>query len=292
MHPPLHTTLLISGETRLNKVLDTIPGALDYIVSLKPNDFERLRNPFMRKYMSPRITLRRVAAMAGVEERRMLHALSELGNGSISVADEGRNPTAPPLPQSPQAPPDWLVDVAEEKLHWVDLRSIDSVLGDPMLPVNVAVRGMQPGEIIGIRHHWEPQPLYDIWQKLGIEWYSRQVRAEVGDAQWHIFVHKPATSRPPPPVRPILVELRHLPASEVAPRLVTTFEQLRPDESLEVWCAPGEAEHALRALDARYPGAYTWERKESTPSRETIEIHAVGTHESRPPGSDGHLRER
>ena len=58
--------LLISGDTRLNRVLDAIPTALDYIVSLRPHDFDRLHNPFMRKHMSPRISLRRVAAMVGI----------------------------------------------------------------------------------------------------------------------------------------------------------------------------------------------------------------------------------
>lgn len=42
--------------------------------------------------------------------------------------------------------------MAEEELHWVDLLPIDDMLGDPMLPVNIAVRGMRPGEVIGIRH--------------------------------------------------------------------------------------------------------------------------------------------
>lgn len=248
--------------------------------------------PGQRKYMSLRITLRRVAAMAGIEESALLHALAELGNGAISIGDEGRNPAAPSVPQSPQEPPDWMAEVAEEKLHWVDLLSIDHVLGDPMLPVNLAVRGMQPGEVIGIRHRWGPQPLYDIWQKMGIEWYSRQVRATAGAAAWHIFVHKPATFKPPPPARPISVELRHIPASEVAPRLVTTFEQLRPGESLEAWCIPGEAARILQALDARYPGAYSWEQKESTANIDVIRIHAVGGYESGPPGFEGRFGEQ
>jgi hypothetical protein len=63
MPPPL------SGDTRVNQVLDAIPGALDYIVSLDPHDFQRLRHPALRRYMGPRISLlRRVAAIAGVPE--------------------------------------------------------------------------------------------------------------------------------------------------------------------------------------------------------------------------------
>lgn len=106
--------LQITGETRLNRVLDSIPGALDYIVSLNPHDFGRLRNPVMRKYMSPRISLRRVAAMARVEEERLIRDLAGLrGEQGDEQADRSANtlavlardstslPSSPPLAQSP-----------------------------------------------------------------------------------------------------------------------------------------------------------------------------------------------
>ena len=95
-------TLQITGETRLNRVLDSIPGALDYIVSLNPHDFGRLRNPVMRKYMSPRISLRRVAAMARVEEERLIRDLAALcdrtGRRTDAQAIRGDN-TLAVLPQ-------------------------------------------------------------------------------------------------------------------------------------------------------------------------------------------------
>ena len=86
----------LSGETQLSHALDAIPGALDYIVSLNPHDFKRLRNPFMRRYMSPRIRLRRVAAMAGVPEERLLRELAALSSGTAEVVAGG--PAAAPEP--------------------------------------------------------------------------------------------------------------------------------------------------------------------------------------------------
>ena len=44
----------LTGETRLNKALDAIPAALDYIVALNPHDFHRLRTPLARQYSLPR----------------------------------------------------------------------------------------------------------------------------------------------------------------------------------------------------------------------------------------------
>jgi uncharacterized protein (DUF2249 family) len=262
------TPLLITGDTRLNKVLDAVPGALDYIVSLRPHDFERLRNPFMRKHMSPRISLRRVAAMARVPESEFLARLAQMSGSDVPSHDD------PPeeVPQSPASPPNWMQGVSETSLHWVDVLPIDDVLGDPMLPINIAVRGMELGEVIGIRHRWEPQPLYDIWQKMGLEWYAQQAKED----EWHIFVHKPPAARPPVQARQIVVELRYIPPTDIEPRLVATFRQLRPGESLEVWAPPDDMQNILDILDAHFPGAYTWERKESTPDRVTLAIHPVG----------------
>ncbi|MBF6612938.1 MAG: hypothetical protein IVW55_07380 [Chloroflexi bacterium] len=287
------STLQITGETRLNRVLDSIPGALDYIVSLNPHDFGRLRNPVMRRYMSPRISLRRVAAMARVEEERLIRDLARLrvGQGDEQgdeQADRGdktlaflardsaqllSSPRSAPLPQSSATPPPWMLGIDESCLHWVDLLPIDDVLGDPMLPVTVAVRHLQPGVTIGIRHKWEPQPLYDIWQKMGLEWFARKISPD----EWHIFVHKPSHSPPWVPLAPsrsILVELRHIPENEVPARVLVAFEQLEPGESMEMWVEPGGLERALSMLQERHAGEFTWEMKETTGDRDVVGVVA------------------
>jgi uncharacterized protein (DUF2249 family) len=280
--------LQITGETRLNRVLDSIPGALDYIVSLNPHDFGRLRNPVMRKYMSPRISLRRVAAMARVEEERLIRDLAGLrGEQGDEQADRGDNtlavlardstplPSSPPLAQSPATPPPWMSGVNESCLHWVDLLPIDNVLGDPMLPVTVAVRRMQPGGTIGIRHRWEPQPLYDIWQKMGLEWFASKISRD----EWHIFVHKPTHSSPSVPMAPsrsILVELRHIPDQEAPVRVLVAFEQLEPGQTLELWVEPGGAGRALATLQERHAEEFSWEKKETTEDREAVRVVALG----------------
>src|SRR3954464_7325858 len=98
--------LQITGETRLNRVLDSIPGALDYIVSLNPPDFGRLRNPVMRKYMSPRISLSRVAAMARVEEEQLVRDLAGLRvEQGEEQADYGDDTAVALARHSPQLPP-------------------------------------------------------------------------------------------------------------------------------------------------------------------------------------------
>ena len=262
----------LSGETQLSHALDAIPGALDYIVSLNSHDFERLRNPFMRRYMSPRIRLRRVAAMAGVPEERLLRELAALAGGTAEVVDGGPA-AAPEPPQSPPAVPAWLADVDEARLHWVDVLPIDDVLGDPLLPINLGVKRMAPGGVIGIRHKWEPQPLYDIWQKMGLEWFARQV----GPDEWRIFVHRPASLPPLAPQTGATADLRGLPADEPAPRATAMFEQLGVGEHLDVWVdAPDVAEQVRAAVARKHGGAHTWEERGAGPDKRVIRILRTG----------------
>ncbi len=93
----------ISGQTRLYRALDLDPRVLDYIVSLAPHEFVRLRNPLLRRLMSPRITLSRVANMAGIPVHELVERVAELGGG---VAEHAA--AEPELPESPQAEPDWV----------------------------------------------------------------------------------------------------------------------------------------------------------------------------------------
>jgi hypothetical protein len=69
----------------------------------------------------------------------------------------------------------------------VDLTPLDDAEVDPLPQVVAAWKSMAPGEILGIRHRWEPQPLYDVWAKIGLRWHSRQVAPD----QWQIYLYRP-----------------------------------------------------------------------------------------------------
>ncbi len=42
------------------------------------------------------------------------------------------------------------------------------------------------GTVILIKHKWEPQPLYDVWDRVGVEHFTTQI----GDDEWWIVVRK------------------------------------------------------------------------------------------------------
>lgn len=260
-----HAAPRLNGDTRLSVVLEGVPGALEYIVGLRPHDFERLRHPFMGKYMPPRISLRRVAAMAGITEAQLLRDLNTLA-GQDAEAEDVYEATLPA--QSPLKPPSWMAGVESENLHAVDVRPIDDVLGDPFPPISVAVKRMPPGSVIVLWHRWEPQPLYDIWQKMGIEWFARQEDAD----EWQIFIFKPAHHPLPTPAAAIAIELRHLSADEVAPRVVALLKQLRAGQRLEITGATPADEARMRRALEECGVEYEWSRGEAAPGKPMIRI--------------------
>lgn len=175
----------MNGDTRLSVALQANPAILEYIVSLNTHDFARLRNPVMRKVMPPRITLRRIAAMLGIPEDDFVANINELA-GTPGQTTPSQT-TLTPLPVSPSERPDWLSNVDVEHIEWVDVTPLDKDLADPMPPINVAVNKTKPGQVVGIMHMWEPQPLYDIWHSRGFQFWSQKIDEDL----WHIFVYRP-----------------------------------------------------------------------------------------------------
>jgi Domain of unknown function (DUF1858)/Uncharacterized conserved protein (DUF2249) len=173
------TPTTISATTKLSKALELHPDVLEYIISLDPHDFDRLRNPVMRKLMSPRISLGRIATMTGMNVNALLEQIAILSGAKVEPStDEILN-----TPSSSERPA-WVTDTTRT----VNLLPMDELLTeDPMPPVMLEVKKLKPGEVLLIRHKWEPQPFYDIWAKMpGLEWFAESVSAD----EWQIWVRR------------------------------------------------------------------------------------------------------
>lgn len=263
---------VLSGKTRLSQALKNIPGALEYIVSLNPHDFTRLHNPFMRKYMSPRISLQRVAAMAEVPLRQLLEGLSALKEGSVieGLDDDGAASNSS-ADKSPVQAPQWMEGIAPQSLHQINVLPIDDVLGDPFPPISLGFKWMQPGEVVLLLHRWEPQPLYDIWQKMGLEWFTRQVSAD----EWHIYIHKPDSFPAPSPPAEVSVEVRHLDGNEIAPRTVALFEQLFEGQKIKITgFSDTDKTRILGAMQQSFAGKYEHQHTSDAAGKPTLYLLA------------------
>lgn len=183
MEKPISIT--INAHTRLSTVLNYDPGIVAFIVALNPHDFARLHNPLMRHFMAPRITLGRVAAMAGVSLDTMLADIAAVIGATVV-------PELTPLVlgAAPTERPAWLEHADLDSVIEVNLLLLDDVLSaDPLLPISLALKAAKPGDIVWIKHRWQPQPLYDVWVKMKtVEWFSEQIAPD----EWWIWVCKSA----------------------------------------------------------------------------------------------------
>jgi hypothetical protein len=175
----------MNGASKLSEALNAHPGILEYIISLSPHEFERLRNPLMRKVMPQRITLRRVAVMAGIKEVDLVTRVNEIAGLPVDLSAPASRHEQ--LPSSPADKPDWLSQLNPKDITWVDLIPIDDVLGDPMPTVNTAINAVKEGGVVGIKHKWEPQPFYDIWHAQGFDFWAEKIDQDL----WHVYVFRP-----------------------------------------------------------------------------------------------------
>lgn len=179
---------VLTGSSKLKTALALDERVLEYVVGLAPHDFARLRNPFMRRAMSPRITLERIATMVElpvVELVGGIYRAARLDVDEAALAELRRGPRAS-SPRTPHEAPAW---IDEEPVEVVDLLESDDRLdADPMPPIQRALKGADPGQVVLIRHRWEPQPLYDVWSKTGHEHYARRESADPD--VWHVWVRR------------------------------------------------------------------------------------------------------
>ena len=178
----------VDESSKLSKALRLHPDVLDYIVSLNPRDFERLYNPLMRRLMPPRISLARVAGMTRTPIMEMLMRIHEIAGSPLTAMEKKElgtrltNAAAGDLPHNPDTASEW---IRQEIAVVVDLLESDVQLdADPILPIMKSLKNLAAGEIMLVKHRWEPQPLYDIWSKQGVDHYAEQKSAE----EWWIYL--------------------------------------------------------------------------------------------------------
>jgi hypothetical protein len=171
----------LTPQTKLTHALALHPDVLPYLISLHPHDLARLNNPLMRQVMPPRITLARLAVMVNVPVDDLIRGVYRAAH----LEPPGEIPAATPeLPANPAEAPDW---VTNEPAMVIDLLEADERLDtDPFVPLFPAIKHVNVGDVILLKHKWEPQPLYDVWQKLGVAHYAVQKSED----EWWIYLRK------------------------------------------------------------------------------------------------------
>lgn len=175
----------LEPKTKLSRALDLHPDVLPYVISLNPHDFERLNNPLMRQLMPPRITLARLAEMVDLPVKDLITGIYSAAHVDLEAVDLSQiNAVTPALPHNAAEPPPWL---DQEVVETIDLLEADERLDtDPFVPLFPALKRAEVGDVLLMKHKWEPQPLYDVWQKLEVDYFAVQQSPD----EWWIYLRK------------------------------------------------------------------------------------------------------
>lgn len=150
----------INANTKVTTVLKASPAAIDLLIGLSP-EFGRLKNPFMRKVLAPRVTLAQAASIGGCRLEDFFAVLQPLG-----------------FEAEANVKPETEMDLPKEKLKFLagnpdirkfDVRPILEAGSDPLNAILAEVNKLKKGEPICIVNSFEPVPLMRLLKKKGFD---------------------------------------------------------------------------------------------------------------------------
>ena len=166
----------ISADTKISRLLREGDDMVDFIISIHPK-FSKLSNPFLRKAIAPRVTVRDAARIAGMDVNELLKKLAAKG---FEVELSSQAPEAASVDSSCRVP-------RFRRVSEIDAASMLERGEDPFDPIRKALLELQPGEAVKIVLDFVPSPLIDIFSRQGYE--SCVLTTE--DGMFQTYFYKP-----------------------------------------------------------------------------------------------------
>ncbi len=173
--------MLINEQTKIAALLKHHPDALDTIVSLSP-DFKKLRNPILRKIMAGRTSIAMASKIGGCKPEDFFRALQPLG---FEVDTQGTLPKEQDPEKQPL--PDFIKNIALDKVISFDVRAILSGGEDPLRSIQQKVKELKEGQVLKIINTFEPAPLISLLEKQGFQSHVNHVSSDLVET----FFYKP-----------------------------------------------------------------------------------------------------
>lgn len=156
--------MLINKQTKIAALLKHHPDALETIISLSP-DFNKLRNPLLRKLMAGRTSIAMASKIGGCTPEEFFKALEPLGFEVDNQADdEEEKVERKPLP-------DYLKSLKKDQIIEFDVRQILADGKDPLRDIQKKVKELEAGQALNIINTFEPVPLVKLLEKQGFQAY-------------------------------------------------------------------------------------------------------------------------
>jgi uncharacterized protein (DUF2249 family) len=226
-------SVTISGSTRLSRLFSAYPQLLDIMVGQSPL-FQRLRNPLLRRAMTPLTSVEQAAQIAGLDPGTLVNTL-RAAVGQPAAADPA--PPPPGIDAGESHPPAWLDAPSTATLDVRDAQRTGQPVLDPILET---VKTIQPGQRWTLRSEFEPLPLYALLQKKGFDHWTIQRAPDDWEIHFYRRDEVAVEPEPAPPPAPTprhaaaTLDVRDLPPPEPMQRILEVLATLRPGEWLHV----------------------------------------------------------
>lgn len=159
----------INGDTKVGALLDAHPELETVLIGLSP-EFERLRNPLLRRTVARVATLSQAARIGGVPAPDLVRTLRRALGQEVVEPPPGHE-----APNAPAAEPEWARGAVPTE--WLDAEQILAGSGSPVGLLAARLTAAPPGTILGLRAPFYPAPLIDALRQRGYALHAREAGA-------------------------------------------------------------------------------------------------------------------
>ena len=170
---------------KVAELLDAWPELEDVLVAQAP-EFQKLRNPILRRTVARVATLAQAAAIGGLSSRDLVTTLRRAAGQPV---DDDDGVEAPAWPEA-HTPPAWL-DGARVRRR-IDADALLAEGQVPLGPVNAEAQALDAGEILEVLASFRPVPLVESLEKQGFRCHL----APAVDGRFCLSVARPGTGAP------------------------------------------------------------------------------------------------
>lgn len=171
--------MIVNKDTKISQILKENIDAIEAIAAINSN-FVKLKNPFLRKMLAPRISVAAAAQVGNSTINELLQALEDIGFKvkleQPTTIDNNSNETDKVK----------LENMRKDKVVDLDVRPILESGVDPFNVIMDALKTLNNGETLKVINTFEPIPLLNILKGKGYEYESE--RPEEGVV--HTFLYK------------------------------------------------------------------------------------------------------
>ena len=184
----------VTASMKVKDVLEINERMLDAFTWLAPQ-FERLRNPGLRKVMANRVTVEQAARIAKVPLTESLYVLNIVAGVEAQELHSGMHELPVEAfqfhPDNPPRRPHEIAGLREgdERVRFVDVMPHACREEDPLPTIMRNMLSLRSeDEVLLVRHPFDPIPLRDLFARRGFASWAEERRPD----EWYIYFYCPS----------------------------------------------------------------------------------------------------